>query len=275
MITIPNKMLEEFVGRFNTHKANIAACNIFYHTMIMLNHKKSDIITREMFDQEFRNALSDIELVTSPTDAFVPNDSNEMKETKELFVINQLAAEYIEITKRMPLSLIEETYGPANALVILLKQDPKNVEKFHDDLFLYFMLFKYLDQIDIIRLNIFSNYTPIIEYIVENITLKDWKDYIKTNKTNPEKYASKCEDVLFNPDISAVYKYYNTSEDAPKLDVVNLMMRLVNNMVLKNDIILIAAVDPSEPFLQRQRSQLQLQPAEIGFKLPCYRLCDL
>jgi hypothetical protein len=242
MITIPNKMLEEFVGRFNTHKANIAACNIFYHTMIMLNHKKSDIITREMFDQEFRNALSDIELVTSPTDAFVPNDSNEMKETKELFVINQLAAEYIEITKRMPLSLIEETYGPANALVILLKQDPKNVEKFHDDLFLYFMLFKYLDQIDIIRLNIFSNYTPIIEYIVENITLKDWKDYIKTNKTNPEKYASKCEDVLFNPDISAVYKYYNTSEDAPKLDVVNLMMRLVNNMVLKNDIILILGV---------------------------------
>jgi len=242
MITIPNKMLEEFVGRFNTHKANIAACNIFYHTMIMLNHKKSDIITREMFDQEFRNALSDIELVTSPTDAFVPNDSNEMKETKELFMINQLAAEYIEITKRMPLSLIEETYGPANALVILLKQDPKNVEKFHDDLFLYFMLFKYLDQIDIIRLNIFSNYTPIIEYIVENITLKDWKDYIKTNKTNPEKYASKCEDVLFNPDISAVYKYYNTSEDAPKLDVVNLMMRLVNNMVLKNDIILILGV---------------------------------
>ena len=242
MITIPNKMLEEFVGRFNTHKANIAACNIFYHTMIMLNHKKSDIITREMFDQEFRNALSDIELVTSPTDAFVPNDSNEMKETKELFVINQLAAEYIEITKRMPLSLIEETYGPANALVILLKQDPKNVEKFHDDLFLYFMLFKYLDQIDIIRLNTFSNYTPIIEYIVENITLKDWKDYIKTNKTNPEKYASKCEDILFNPDISAVYKYYNTSEDAPKLDVVNLMMRLVNNMVLKNDIILILGV---------------------------------
>lgn len=242
MITIPNKMLEEFVGRFNTHKANIAACNIFYHTMIMLNHKKSDIITREMFDQEFRNALSDIELVTSPTDAFIPNDSKEMKETKELFVINQLAAEYIEITKRMPLSLIEETYGPANALVILLKQDPKNVEKFHDDLFLYFMLFKYLDQIDIIRLNIFSNYTPIIEYIVENITLKDWKDYIRTNKTNPEKYASKCEDILFNPDISAVYKYYNTSEDAPKLDVVNLMMRLVNNMVLKNDIILILGV---------------------------------
>lgn len=242
MIVIPNKMLEEFVGRFNTHKANIAACNIFYHTMIMLNHKKSDIITREMFDQEFRNALSDIELVTSPTDAFIPNDSKEMKETKELFVINQLAAEYIEITKRMPVSLIEETYGPANALVILLKQDPKNVEKFHDDLFLYFMLFKYLDQIDIIRLNIFSNYTPIIEYIVENITLKDWKDYIRTNKTNPEKYASKCEDILFNPDISAVYKYYNTSEDAPKLDVVNLMMRLVNNMVLKNDIILILGV---------------------------------
>lgn len=241
MITIPNKLLEEYKGRFNTHKANIAACNIYYQSMIMLNHKKKDIVSRETYEKDFLNALSDIELVTPPTDAFVPCEKDE---GSEMFSVNQLAAEYIEITKRMPLSLLEETYGPANALVILLKNDPKNVDKFYDDLFLNFMLFKYLDQIDIIRLNIFSNYTPIIEYMVENITLDQWKDYLKTTKVNTEKYAKNCEDLIFNPDISAVYKYYLNNEDetVPKFDVVNLIMRLVSNMVLKNDIIIILGV---------------------------------
>lgn len=242
MITIPNKMLEEFSGRFRTHRANIAACNIYYQTMILLNRKKSNIVTRETYEKDFLNALSDIELVTPPTDAFIPNDEGSSKD--DIFIINQLAAEYIEITKRMPLSLIEETYGPTNALVILLKNDPKNVEKFHDDLFLHFMLFKYLDQIDIIRLNIFSNYTPIIEYIVENVTLTQWKTYMASNKVNEEKYAKNCEDIMFNPDISAVHKYYKnaTDEDIPKFDTVNLMMRLVSNMVLRTDIIIILGV---------------------------------
>ncbi len=239
-------MLEEFKGRFNTHKVNIAACNIYYKTMILLNKKAKTIenkhglmITRETYESDFLNALSDIELVTPPTDAFIPGDNED-----ELMTINQLAAEYIEIEKRMPISLIEEIYGPTNALVILLKKDPKNVEKFHDDLYLYFMLYKYLDQIDIIRLNTFSNYTPIIEYIVNNITIKDWKDYLKTNRINEKKYAEKCEDILFNPDISSVYKYYKNSTDpvVPELDVVNLLERLVSNTVLKNDIILILGV---------------------------------
>jgi hypothetical protein len=246
MIKIPNNMLEEFKGRFNTHKVNIAACNIYYKTMILLNKKAKMIekknqlmITREIYESDFLNALSDIELVTPPTDAFIPGDGE-----NELMTINQLAAEYIEITKRMPVSLIEETYGPTNALVILLKKDPKNVDKFHDDLFLYFMLYKYLDQIDIIRLNTFSNYTPIIEYIVNNITLDDWKSYVKTNKINEKKYAEKCEDILFNPDIASVSKYYknSTDPDVPNLDIVNLIERLVSNTVLKNDIILILGV---------------------------------
>lgn len=239
MITIPNKMLEEFTGRFKTHKVNIAACNIYYQTMIMLRKKNSDILTRETYEKDFLNALSDIELVTPPTDAFVPNDDDN---SNEIFVINQLAAEYIEITKRMPVSLIEEIYGPTNALVILLKKDPKNVEKFHDDLFLYFMLFKYLDQIDIIRLNTFSNYTPIIEYIVNNITLKQWKDFMRSKRVNDEKYAKYCEDIIFNPDIAAMSKHYLNNDNFPKIDVVNLLMRLTTNIVVKTDIILILGV---------------------------------
>lgn len=239
MLTIPNKLLPEFAGRFKTHKVNIAACNIYYQTMIMINRKPHNMIDRSTYENYFLNALSDIELVTPPTDAFVPSG-----DTNDLFSVNQLAAEYIEITKRVPMSLIEETFTPTNALVILLKNDPSKIEKLHDDIFLYYMLFKYLDQIDMIRLNTFSNYTPVIEYIVENITLDQWKTYLRSRRINEEKYAKNCEDLLFNPDIAAVHKYYLNAndEDVPKLDVVNLLERLVTNMVLKNDIILILGV---------------------------------
>lgn len=239
MIKIPGSMLSEFSGRFQTHKVNIAACNIYFQTIRMLNGRH-ELLDRSTYEEYFLNALSDIELVTPPTDAFVPTDGTGNK----MFEVNQLAAEYLEITKRMPISLIEETFPPTNALVVLLKNDPSKIEKIHDDLFLYFCMYKYLDQIDMIRLNTFSNYTPIIEYIVKNISLNDWKSYLVSKRINEEKYAKSCEDILFNPDISATHKFYlnPTNENTPKMDVVDLMLRLTTNMVLKNDIILILGV---------------------------------
>jgi hypothetical protein len=95
-----------------------------------------------------------------------------------------------------------------------------------------------------IRLNTYSNFTPIIEYIVNNITLDDWKNFLVSKRINEEKYAKNCEDIIFNPDVSATYKFYiePQKETTPKFDVVNLMMRLVTNMVVKTDIILILGV---------------------------------
>jgi len=205
----------------------------------MLNGKH-ELIDRKTYEDNFLNALSDIELITPPMDAFVPTAG----ENGKMFVINQLSAEYMEISKRMPISLIEHAFGPTNALVVLLKAHPSEIEKVHDDLFLYFCLFKYLDQIDIARLDNFSNYNPITEYIINNISLKDWKSYMVSKRTNEEKYAKKCEDLLFNPDIAATHKFYLNPKDdeIPKIDVVNLMMRLVSNTVVKDDIIIVLGV---------------------------------
>lgn len=237
MLKIPNNVLAEFKGRYETHKVNIAACNIFFQTIRMLNGRHT-IVDRKMYEDNFLNTLSDIELTTPPTDAFIPTDGNSSK----LFDVNQLASEYIEISKRIPLSLITSTFEPTNDLVMTLTNDPNKLITVHDDIFIYFCLFKYLDQIDMIRLNIFSNYTPIIEYIVDNITLKDWKQYLVSKNINEEKYAAKCEDIIFNPDISATQKFYASNEKAPKMDVVNLLMRLISNMVLKTDIYIILGV---------------------------------
>jgi hypothetical protein len=238
MIKIPSSMLAEFKGCYDTHKVNIAACNIFYETIKMLNlNKKHNIVTRDMYRDIFMPTLSDIELVTPPTDAFIPGEG-----TDRLFSVNQLAPEYIEITKRIPLSLIEATFDPTSELVMTLKEDPNKLIIAHDDIFIYYNLFKYLDQIDIIRLSIFSNYTPVIEYIIDNITLEDWQDYIKTNRINDEKYAKKCEDLIFNPDIKSVYNFYMTNAKAPNFDIVNLLKKLVSNTVLNTDIYIILGV---------------------------------
>lgn len=247
MITIPSVIktkstgdegvtLKEISQRFKVHTANIAACNIYFQTIRMLNNSHHNV-DRDTFQQYFRDALSDIELVTPPTDAFIPDP----EEKDRMFRVNRLAAEYIKITERLPLHLFEETFGITNALVILIKHDPKELEKTYDDIFTYYNLFKYIDTIEMLRLNMFSNFTPMIEWIVENVTLKDWQNYLVKNKPDPEKYAAKCEDILFNPDVAATFKFYAENDDPeiPQFDVCNLMMRIVTNMVVRHDIFLV------------------------------------
>lgn len=232
--------LKEIAERFKVHTANIAACNIYFQTIRMLNAQPSNNVDRDTFAKDFRDALSDIDLETPPTDAFIPDPEDK----EHIFRVNRLAAEYIKIVERLPISLLEEVYGPANALVILCKHDPKELEKTYDDIFRYFCMFKYIDTIEILRLNMISNFTPMIEWIVENVTLKDWQNYLIKKKPDPEKYAAKCEDIFFNPDIAATFKFYTENADptVPKFDVVNLMMLIVTNMVVRHDIFLVLGV---------------------------------
>lgn len=231
--------MAEFKNAFKHHKMNVAASNVLYHTMSMLN-KKHTMVDRDSYRDVFQVALNDIELTTAPIDAFIPL----LGESEKMFKINRNAVEYRKISERATLEWIEEVAGTGSGLVCLLKVHPQKLQVVHDDLFIYYSFFKYLDQIDLIRVDNFSNYTKIIEYVVENITLVDWKNYIKTNKVNEEKYAKRCEDLIFNPDIASIQKFYMKSEDddIPKLDVVSLIMRLTTNQVLKDDMILVLAV---------------------------------
>lgn len=237
MLKIPNAQMKEFNGRFETHRVNIAACNM-YVSMAALVGKNPVHLDRQTYREIFLDALSDIELESSPTDAFIPSDTN-----KRLFDVNRLAKEYIEITKRIPMSLFTELLGPTSALTILVKNKPEEMDFIYDDIFRHFSMFKYMDMINMIRLNTVSNYTPIIEHIVTNITLDQWKDYLKTDKVNEKKYAKVCEDIIFNPDIASMEEFYQNNENVPnKFSVVNLMMRLSTNTCYKTDRIFVLGV---------------------------------
>ena len=237
MLTLSQTTISEYKKIFDTHKVHIAAMNVFFQNIRLVNNHHK-YINREMYHDGFLITLSDIELVTPPTDAFVPDESDDAEYP---FIPNQLCPEYMEISKRITLALLEDAMGPANELIVELKEKPEIMVNIHDDIYTYFMLFKWIDQIDMIRLKIFSNYTPIIEFIVQNYSLQDWKNYLYKKKKNIDKYIEKCEDLLFNPDINMTQKFYfveNNSEDVPKFDVQDLLIRLVTCTTFSYDIYL-------------------------------------
>jgi hypothetical protein len=277
MIMIPNKMLPELNERLKHHTAEIAACNVYFQMARMANGLAT-LLDRNTYQEIFINILSDIELVTPPTDAFVPVDNpafeafkrnNPMEdgETPEayrermeptweaekadyeekygnkLFVVNQLTPEYVAITEKLPIHAIETIFEPTSALMILIKHDQKKLEEFYDDLYIWYNMFKYLDMIDMIRLETFSNFNYMIEWIVNNVNFKDWQEYLTSNRVNEEKYALTCENLIFNPDIAAARKFYfmPKDENIPQFDVVNLMQRVVTNMRLKSDVHIVLA----------------------------------
>ena len=252
MLKLSQENINAFKRLYDTHKVHIAAANVFYQNIRLVNNHHK-YVSRMMYHNTFLSMLSDIELVTPPTDAFVPSNDDECEYP---FIPNQLTPEYMELSKRVTLALLEDCLGSDNEIVMTIKDKPEELVRVHDDIYTYFMLFKWIDQIDIIRLKTFSNFTPVIEYIVDNITLEDWKNkYLYSNKKNIEKYIQKCEDLLFNPDFNMTQKYYNHIKDentdnndnidfadVPKFNVQDLMIRLVTNTTFTYDIYLCLGV---------------------------------
>lgn len=239
MFRTPDALNNEFKPLFHTHRLQISACNVYYQNIRMLNGRHK-LLDRDTYKEYFLAALSDIELESSPIDSFVP-DTDENSDN--LFIVNQIVPEYLEISKRVTLDHIFETLPASHDVYVKLKENRNLLSTVLDDIYIYFSLFKYLDQIDLIRLNIYSNLTPIIEYVVENITIKDYKNYFTSKRINEEKYIKNFSDALFNPDVAHTQKFYSEAHgDIPAIDVVNLMMRLASNIVLQSDKYIIIAI---------------------------------
>ena len=84
----------------------------------------------------------------------------------------------------------------------MLSDNANTYDDIIDDIFINFCIYRYLAQIDLIRMKSVSNYTEIIEYIVNNITKKDIQSFLVSKKINEDKYIKYCSDILFNPDVS-------------------------------------------------------------------------
>lgn len=257
MFNIPQSRVKEFKDIYDGHVLNMSACNIFFHH-IRLIAKRPQILKRDDF-YEYYNIFSDIELVTSPIDTFVevpiPEDSNEendknksfeeiMKDMPHIMEINRLCPEFVRIQNRITKESILQNFPEDHDVVKKINENPDAIDTFTTDCFIHWSIDNYLKNIDKLRLSAISNMTPIIEYIVDNISLKDCKNYLtSTRRINEEKCHEKAEDIFFKPDFDHTVTFYKADhKDIKSFDVNNLMKRLISNEVVKTDIYIICGI---------------------------------
>lgn len=244
MIMIPNSTLNEFKECFDKYRLCVNTMNIYFNTIRMIN-KHHCYLDNDTFMKYYWNFTKDIEIESIPYECFIPDHGQfeQNEHIKRIFIINRDAKEYVRIQKRVTLEDLFKTIPSTEDIVSLLKDKPDKFVDVVDDIFIYWSVHKYLDSIDMLRIQSISVMTPAIEYVVNNITYDMWKDYLSTKKINPEKCDKYLTDNLFGPDYDYTNKYY--LEDhigfAP-FNVEELICKLCTNIIVKTDIYMIIAV---------------------------------
>lgn len=255
MFNVPQTKVNEFAKRFNGapaediigHRQLVTTSDIFFHNIRLLNGRHT-ILTRDDFVEYYELITSDIELVSHPIDTIVPCENDKVPEgqKQKLFTFNQTVPEYERIKNRVTLESIHRDLPATHHVVVALDKNEVTLENVVDDVFLYWLVFRYIKQIELTRLKMFSNFSPVVEYVVENIDLATLRRYLITDKVNDEK-VEKHEDMLFfAPDYMQTCKFYMDAENAdkniPLFDLDNLVDRLLSNICLKSDIYIILAI---------------------------------
>ena len=259
MFQVPQAKVNEWKQLFNNHRALITGCDVYFNNMVMLNGRHK-ILDRGTFLEEYRGFTDDIECKTQPIDAFdpyvapdEPEDAEaENEETAEepkkapLFVCNRETPEYKRIKNRVTMDQLKKTFNPTHKIMIALDKGEVTYDDIIDDIYIYYCFFKYVREIETIRLAAFSNYTEIIEYIVTNITYDDLKKFLQKDKIDEEKVAKHTEALFFEYDRKVVTEFYMDPpadlDGVPKFDLESLINRLVSNINLKSDIYMILGV---------------------------------
>jgi len=245
MINIPFGTLHEFKEHFEEYRLFVNTCNIYFRSIQMIN-KHHSYLNNEDFENYYLNITKDIELETPPIDSFIP-DAQKFAEpdavVKRIFIVNRDTPEYIRIKKRVTLDDIFNTIPPTHDVHILLKENPGKLDDVVDDVYIYWCVHKYLLMINNIRLRAISTMTPVIEYVVENITREQWVDYLSSKRINEEKCDKYLTDNIFAPDFDYTIDYYKKQHDGfDAFEVDDLIYRLCTNIIAKTDIYMIIAV---------------------------------
>lgn len=248
MMLMPLELQNKWRDVFRKHQYLVNSENIYYNTIRLIN-KHHKLLDRDGFVEFYKNILDDIELKSHPIDMFVPNENmdeeleNEDGEDPSIIVVSRTTPEYERIAKRITLEDLYATIPPTHPVHIELKKNPGKLPIVVDDIVLYWGLFKFLDMIDAIRLKDISVMTPVIEYVVENITLDMWKSFMETKRIKPKKVNKWMEDNFFGPDYDHTNGFYmNEKENDFTIDVNNLLQLLCTNIIFNSDIYIIIAV---------------------------------
>lgn len=252
MFNIPGKNKEKFYELYETHRMIVSATNVYFKNIHLLNTTKTKYISRDDFKEYYKNILEDVKLESSPIDVIIPNttdyeeDENGnpiIPEDDEMFFVNQEVPEYKTIRARIEAEDIATVLGDTHTAVVAVKDNRDKLIKVIDEIFIHWLVFKYLDNIEKLHLESLSNFTPVIEWVVENITEKDLKNFLISRRINEEKFNSKSHEFIFRPNLSRMQDFYSREHDTcAAFDVEDLLKRLVTNEVIKSDIYIITAL---------------------------------
>jgi hypothetical protein len=256
MFNIPGKNRDEFYKLYEAHRMNTSAKNVYFQNIRLLNTYKTELITRDDFEQYYKGILADIENVSSPVDCLIPNEQKLVNEDSEdpnaevevpegykMFIINQLVPEYKTIDARIRADKMEDVLPADHAARMAVLDNPDKMSDVIDEIFVNWLVYKYLDTIEKLHMSAYSNYTPVIEWVVKNIDLKTLKDYLASSRINMDKVRSKTHEFIFKPDLSRMKKFYDEEHgDFKTLDVVDIINRLTSNEVVKSDIWIVTAL---------------------------------
>ena len=232
------------------HMLLVATSDVYHQNAILLNghHKYLDF---ESYNKYYKNILDDIKLTSEPMDMFMPYMPDEEATGQinmdnvydELFVVNRNVPEYEKIDKRVTWEDMKETLPPTHPAVIAIMEDGSKLQVVKDDIYIYWSIRKYLQQLDTIRLAILSNMTPAIEYVVEHVDAKTIQRHLHTNKINVDKYKKTVRELLFKPDVDYTRAFYeNDHNDIKGFDLELLMQKLCTNIDCKVDSTIVVAM---------------------------------
>lgn len=187
----------------------------------------------------FHNGLSDIELKTHPIEIISPIE-NPNPEDKQYFKINHDTNENKEIASRLTRDVVCNSLHPSLDLTIDVINKKIPHDEIVEDAMLYFHVLKFNEQIDVKQIEMLSNVTPLIEFVVENLTPKDIKNHISTKKLKPEKYEKQLKELIFNPEIAVLTAFYSNEDNLKDtgikcFDVSRFICLLASNHDVKSD----------------------------------------
>ena len=117
MFNVPQKKVNEFHKLYDNHRMLISGCDVFFVNIRMLNGRHT-IMDRQTFVDNYKTFTADIDLETSPLDAFIPNSEEESDEKTRLFLVNRDVPEYERIKKRVTLDELKNTLGETRHMMM-------------------------------------------------------------------------------------------------------------------------------------------------------------
>lgn len=251
MFNLNGKITKDFSKIYEQTKLLRSTTDIFYNNIRLLHYMKSKYVTQEIYDDLYDGILADIELVSSPIDTVIPNNADfpevdgvmQIPEDYQVCTLNDVVPEYERIAKRVTIDDIKNNTELTHPLNVAVTENPAVLSTILDEVFKFWLIRRYFVQIELLHMQQLSTMTPLIEYVVENITLKDIKNHISTKKINMEKVVPKIKETIFLPDLGRVKVFYNEGHElVPAFDAEKLIQLLMTNLTLNSDIYIISAI---------------------------------